>query len=76
MSSTSLSADRALVVHAVPPPRAAEIIGVAIKTLANWRSLGIGPTYIRYGSGRVAYQLDDLEAFRNAHRIITADGAR
>ncbi|KAB1653249.1 DNA-binding protein [Pseudoclavibacter chungangensis] len=45
------------------------------KTLANWRSLGIGPAYIKYGDGLVAYLVEDLEAFRRSRRVVTR-GAR
>lgn len=41
---------------------AAMFIGVAARTLANWRSKGIGPRQTKVGS-RVFYRLVDLEAF-------------
>ena len=31
-------------------------------TLANWRSKGLGPNYVKLG-GRVVYQLDQVEAW-------------
>lgn len=31
------------------PSKAAEVLDVNTKTLANWRSLGIGPAYIKVG---------------------------
>jgi hypothetical protein len=36
------------------------------RTLANWRTLGRGPRYIRAG-GRVFYRVRDLEAWLDAH---------
>ncbi|MBL8552280.1 MAG: helix-turn-helix domain-containing protein [Hyphomonadaceae bacterium] len=45
---------------------AAAYIGVAPKTLANWRSAGKGPRF--YKIGRViVYQRDDLDAFFEEH---------
>lgn len=55
--------------HAVMPNEAARYLGVATKTLANWRSMGYGPAYIRHGAGNVAYLRADLEAYRDAQRI-------
>ena len=57
-------------------------LGVSAKTLTNWRSLGKGPSYLKYdlggdldGQGRrrgsVAYQLKDLLDFMQAHRTVT-----
>jgi predicted DNA-binding transcriptional regulator AlpA len=37
-----------------------EFIGVAVKTLANWRSQAVGPKYVKPG-GRVRYRLSDVE---------------
>ena len=54
--------------------QAANFLGINPKTLANWRSLGLGPNYIRYGDGpkgRVVYDMGDLIAFRDASRVQT-----
>lgn len=56
---------------ALPPDEASVYSGVAAKTLANWRSLGVGPTYVRVG-GRVVYMVSDLDAWLAAHRISTS----
>jgi|CXWL01.1.fsa_nt_gi predicted DNA-binding transcriptional regulator AlpA len=42
--------------------QAASFLGVAPKTLANWRSLGKGPKFCRLGRV-IAYRQGDLEAF-------------
>lgn len=60
---------------ALPPADAAAFLGVSAKTLANWRSLGQGPAYTQYHGRRVAYLLEDLDAFRKANRVATAGGA-
>lgn len=76
-TSTVLDDDRAL-----SPAEAAEFLGVSNKTLTNWRSLGKGPSYLKYdlsdtvdGQGRrrgsVAYQVKDLRSFMSAHRTVT-----
>ena len=41
---------------------AAAVLGVAAKTLSNWRSIGSGPTFVRVG-GRILYEPRDLSAF-------------
>lgn len=41
---------------------AALYLGVATKTLANYRSRGVGPRCVRVG-GKAFYYLADLEAF-------------
>jgi hypothetical protein len=49
---------------AVPlrPVAAAKVLGVHPGTLANWRSLGVGPKFIRRGK-RVWYTLRDLNRY-------------
>lgn len=49
---------------------AARVLGVAPKTLNNWRTLGIGPPHLKYGGrhGPVRYLLSDLVAWQQSHR--------
>ena len=47
---------------------------LSTRTLERWRSLKIGPPYVRIG-GRIRYRLDDAEAFECSHRHLSA-GAR
>lgn len=51
---------------------AARFLGLAPKTLVNYRSLGAGPAYLKYSGKRIAYLREDLIAFRDAHRVATA----
>jgi len=44
------------------PAEAAEYLGVARQTLANWRSLGKGPRFVRRGR-LVRYAWCDLDAW-------------
>lgn len=72
MTSSSVS-DRALTNR-----EAAEFLGVSPKTLSNWRALGRGPAFVRYGdalTSRIAYPLSDLIAFRDAARVKTGGAA-
>lgn len=59
--------------RALPPAHAARYLGVVTeKTLANWRSLGMGPPFVRVGEGklaRVAYRRGDLDAWLDAHLV-------
>jgi predicted site-specific integrase-resolvase len=46
---------------------------VSPRTLERWRWLGKGPPYLKIG-GRVAYRLEDIEAFEAA-QIRTISGS-
>jgi len=50
---------------------------LSARTLERWRSHGKGPCYLRLG-GRVAYRLEDIEAFEKAglHFTDAAAGGR
>lgn len=45
------------------PERLAELIGVSIPTLANWRAQGIGPQFIKLGRRRICYVETDVESW-------------
>jgi hypothetical protein len=47
---------------------AAPLAGVAPKTLENWRTLGVGPRFIKAGR-RVLYDPADLQAWRDQNRF-------
>ena len=47
---------------------AAPLAGVATKTLENWRTLGLGPKFIKAGR-KVLYDPADLHAWREQHRV-------
>lgn len=53
---------------AVFQDEAAEILGVAPRTMATWRATNEGPTYIRVGR-RVQYLHSDLEAYVASKRF-------
>jgi hypothetical protein len=44
------------------PPEAAIVLGLAEKTLANYRTSGAGPTFVKTGS-RIRYRYSDLTSF-------------
>lgn len=50
---------------------AAERLGLAPGTLQNWRSSGIGPTFLRINGSRVRYPLASLEEFEAAALVRT-----
>jgi predicted site-specific integrase-resolvase len=41
--------------------------GISVRTLERWRWLGQGPAFLKLG-GRIAYRVDDVEAFECAQR--------
>ena len=52
--------------EALPPGSAAILIGVAKATLANWRSAGSGPPFIKLGTSRtsaIRYRRSAIEAY-------------
>jgi hypothetical protein len=58
---------------------AAEILGVARRTLQDWRFRGVGPRFLSYTGkrGAVRYRVADLEAFmERAARTSTSDPGR
>jgi hypothetical protein len=59
----------------LPSAAAGPYVGVAPKTLSNWRAIGEGPRYIRLGKShaRIVYRISDLDEFL-ADRVI--GGAR
>jgi hypothetical protein len=49
--------------------------GISPKTLERWRWLGQGPKFLKLG-GRIAYRLEDIEAFEEQHlRQVTGSAA-
>ena len=52
----------------IPTAEAAPLAGVAPKTLENWRTLGLGPKFIKAGR-RVLYDPTDLLAWRDQNRF-------
>ena len=49
---------------------AARFMGLSVQTLRNWRSKGIGPSYIKIGK-TVRYDVAELENFIDRHRVET-----
>ena len=42
---------------------AAEVLGVKVKTVRNWRWRGVGPAFVKYPSGAVRYDPEVLAAY-------------
>ena len=59
---------------AVSANEAAAMLGVSSRTLANWRTLGIGPAFVRVGRvrSRTLYRIDDLNAWLDNNRVETS----
>ncbi len=54
---------------------AAELLGLAPKTLRNWRVRGFGPPFLRLGS-RVKYRESDLQRFLEDNQFSSTSEAR
>lgn len=50
-----------------------EITGLALPTLRNYRSQGIGPDYVKAGERAVRYRLDDVIRYMEAGRVFHKD---
>ena len=50
------------------PRKAAGTMGVAEQTLAQWRSQGVGPKYIRVGR-LIRYSAEDIAAFLKSRTV-------
>lgn len=48
--------------HLITDVELADLLGVGLSTLRNWRCAGRGPRFMRLG-GCVRYSRDDIEAF-------------
>lgn len=55
----------------LPSVAAAAYIGVAPKTLSNWRARGEGPRFVRLGRShaRIVYRVSDLDQYLAEHLI-------
>lgn len=54
---------RILPTNRVSAEDAAKVMGRTPKTLANWRSRGVGPSHVRI-HGRVFYDVDEVREHR------------
>jgi len=49
-------------------PEAAEFLGISASTMAQWRMLNKGPSFVKLGT-RVMYRQIDLEAWLEANLV-------
>ena len=49
------------------PKQAAAVIGIALRTLAEWRKRGIGPAWRQRETRRIYYLRGDIEDWENGH---------
>jgi len=54
--------------QAVDENKAAEILGLSVQTLRNWRHQSKGPAYSKLGRS-VRYDLEDISAFLTQRKI-------
>ena len=61
-------------VLAVSANEAAAMLGVSSRTLANWRTQGIGPAFVRVGAvrSRTLSRIDDLNTWLDNNRVETS----
>ena len=50
----------------------ARLLGVTVDCLINWRRAGIGPTFTRIGTRKVAYDIRDVSAWLAMQKQPTA----
>ena len=61
---------------ALKEEEAAEVLGLAVKTLRNWRGKGIGPPWVAVGPKLVRYRPQDLRAYQEANLRRSTSRAR
>ena len=49
---------------------AAEILGLSVITLRNWRCLGKGPQYLKLSDRAIRYRVNDLLAWAESHVVV------
>lgn len=54
------------------PKDVEEIYSISVRTLANWRSLGKGPGYVKAG-GKVLYPIYELQKWFQKCKVKTID---
>jgi hypothetical protein len=68
---TSLGRQSGITAHHLNQHDLAARWRMSVRTLERWRSQRQGPPFLRLG-GRIAYRLEDIEAFEQAQRQETA----
>lgn len=51
---------------------AADLLGVSVRTLEDWRSKGIGPKFVKIGRKILRYEIAEINAFLDKGRAIDA----
>ena len=72
-SSSRKTSTQRILPAVVNERQAAEILGLAVQTLRNWRHQRRGPAWIKQ-SRRLTYLVDDLERYLRDHRIDPREG--
>jgi hypothetical protein len=59
--------------RALTPHQAAQMYGLSVGTLANYRSRGLGPRYYRIppGGRKVIYCITDIESWLKSNPVLT-----
>jgi predicted DNA-binding transcriptional regulator AlpA len=58
------------------PSAAARELGVVDQTLANWRSQGKGPPFVKIGGTAVRYPVEALKAYIEDHLVDVRGGGK
>ncbi|WP_211232363.1 helix-turn-helix transcriptional regulator [Pseudomonas cremoricolorata] len=81
MQNPNVATESAQQKKALQPLRPHELVerwngAVSVRTLANWRSQGTGPKFVKLG-GRIVYRLEDVIEWEMKHtKISTSDYVR
>lgn len=54
------------------PDQVADYLQIPAKTLAEWRSRGIGPDYVKPGGRHVRYRWPDVHSWVDTQQPVTA----
>ena len=58
------------------PKEIADLLGVTVTCLIAWRRTGMGPTFTRIGTRKVAYDMRDVKAWLDMRKQPASSGAK
>jgi predicted DNA-binding transcriptional regulator AlpA len=58
------------------PKEIADLLGITVTCLIAWRRTGMGPTFTRIGTRKVAYDMRDVKAWLDTRKQRTGGGAK
>jgi hypothetical protein len=58
------------------PKEIADLLGITVTCLIAWRRTGVGPTFTRIGTRKVAYDMRDVKTWLDKRKQRPSSGAK